>query len=111
MFASVLSFTGSNNAASSLMMLFCHPRFSNFPDEKWIFYAMQGLVLLGLVRSLIEYRKRRRVLPLLLTILSTSAIIYGLNNMLDTYYIYAGVIGLLIVSVLNSVDNRRRKRV
>jgi uncharacterized membrane protein YwaF len=79
-------------------------------NDEWLFYAMQGLVLLGLVRSLIEYRKRREVLPLLLTILSSAAIIYGINNRLDVHYIYAGAIGLLIVSVWNSIESRRRSR-
>ena len=100
MIVSVLGSVGS--------MAFC-----SFPvvrNDEWLFYAMQGLVLLGLVRSLIEYRKRREVIPLLLTILSSAAIIYGINNRLDVYYIYAGIIGLLVVSVWNSIESRRRNR-
>ena len=75
--------------------------------EEWILYIIQGLVLLALVGSFIAYRGHRKVAPLILSILSTSAIIYGINTTLDTYYIYGGMVGLLIVSAWNSFEARR----
>jgi hypothetical protein len=109
MIAGVLGCIGSGSGVASLMGL-CHPLVVRPQlDERWLFYAMQGLVLFGLVRSLIQYKKRRQIIPLLITILSSSAIIYGLNNRLDTYYIYAGIVGLLLVSVWSSVSDRRTR--
>ena len=71
-------------------------------------YLIQGLVLLGLIVRLRDYRRHRHVLSLIVSIISTSAIIYGLNHMFDTRYIYGGIIGLMVASVLNSVSSRRK---
>jgi hypothetical protein len=75
--------------------------------EDYMLWVMQGLVLLALVGSLIAYRRHRKVAPLILAIISTSAIIYGINSNLDTYFIYGGMVGLLIVSVWNSIESKR----
>src|SRR5690349_2379729 len=75
--------------------------------ESAIMYVLQGLVLLALVGSVIAYRGHRKRTPLILAILSTAAIIYGINTTLDIYFIYGGMIGLLIVSVWNSIESRR----
>ena len=75
--------------------------------EGVIMYVLQGLVLLALVGSIIAYQGHRKVLPLILSILSTAAIIYGMNAGIDVYFIYGGMIGLLIVSVWNSIEARR----
>src|SRR6476659_7790569 len=108
MIAGVLGSIGSGSRATSVVIGLCHRSgLRSQLDERWLFYAMQGLVLFGLVRSLIQYKKRRQIIPLLITILSSSAIIYGLNNRLDVYYIYAGIVGLLLVSVWNSIKYRR----
>ena len=107
MIAGVFGSIGSGSGAASVVMGLCHPRgVESQLDERWLFYAMQGLVLFGLIRSLIQYKNRRRIIPLLITILSSSAIIYGLNNRLDVYYIYVGIVGLLLVSVWNSIKYR-----
>jgi hypothetical protein len=77
------------------------------PYESAIMWVLQGLVLLALVGSVIAYRGHRKIAPLVLAILSTAAILYGINTTLDIYYIYGGMIGLLIVSVWNSIEGRR----
>jgi hypothetical protein len=75
--------------------------------ESTIMYVLQGLVLLALVGSVIAYRGHRKIAPLILAILSTASILYGINTTLDIYFIYGGMIGLLIVSVWNSIESRR----
>ncbi|HUR99236.1 MAG TPA: MerC family mercury resistance protein [Pyrinomonadaceae bacterium] len=84
------------------------PKLSFFaPYEDYMIWVMQGLVLLALVGSLISYRRHRKVAPVILAIASTSAIIYGINANLDTYYIYGGMVGLLVVSTWNSIEAKK----
>lgn len=75
--------------------------------EGIIMYLIQGLVLLALVGSIIAYRGHRKVLPLILAVVSTGSVLYGMNTGLDIYYIYGGMIGLLIVAVWNTIEARR----
>lgn len=72
-----------------------------------IFFAMQAMVLLSLVGSLRAYRRHRSIFPLLLAIASASAIIYGINAHLDTYYMIPGMLGMLVVSLWNSFNASR----
>lgn len=92
-------------AAGVVAALFGPRNFSRY--ESGTFYIMQGLVLLALVGSLISYRGHRKVLPLLLAIGSAAAIIYGINARLDVYYMFPGMVGLLVVSLWNSIETRR----
>lgn len=75
--------------------------------EGVIIYLIQGLVLLALAGSIIAYRGHHKVLPLILAAASTASVLYGMNTGLDIYYIYGGMIGLLIVAVWNTVEARR----
>ena len=77
------------------------------PYEKYVLYAMQVLVVLALVGSVIAYRGHRKILPLVLAILSTAAVLYALNTDMDFRPMYGGLAGLLVVSVWNSVESRR----
>ncbi len=70
---------------------------------------MQLLALGALVGALISYRRHRSIPPVLLSIVSTALIIYGIRNYLDTHYIYPGLMGLLIVSVWNNILEQRLK--
>lgn len=76
-------------------------------NEGAMFYVMQLMVVLSLAGSLTAYRGHRKAAPLVLAILSAAAIIYGINAGLDTHYMYPGMIGMLAVSVWNSVETRR----
>ncbi len=75
--------------------------------EGVIMYLIQGLVVLALVGSIIAYRGHRKALPLILSVLSTASVLYGMSTGLDIYYIYGGMIGLLIVAVWNTIEARR----
>jgi len=77
------------------------------PYESALMYVIQGMVLLALVGSYIAYRGHRKLAPLILSVLSTAAILYGINTTLDVYFIYGGMIGLLIVAIWNSIEARR----
>jgi len=75
--------------------------------ESLIMYLLQGLVVVALIGSIIAYRGHRKILPLVLSALSTAAILYGMNTGPDIYFIYSGMIGLLIVAVWNTIEARR----
>jgi hypothetical protein len=77
------------------------------PYEAYILYAMQFLVLLALVGSIIAYRAHRKVLPLILSVLSTAAVLYALNTNMNVTILYAGLAGLIAVSIWNSIEARR----
>lgn len=74
------------------------------PYESYVMYAMQALVLLALIGSVIAYRAHRKIMPLLLSILSTVAVLYAVNTDLNIYFIYGGMVGLIVVAIWNSIE-------
>ena len=77
------------------------------PYQAYVMYAMQALVVLALVGTVIAYRGHRKILPLMLGILSTTSVLYSVNTNLNIYLLYGGMAGLLIVAVWNSIEARR----
>jgi len=75
--------------------------------ESVIMYVLQGMVLLALIGSFVAYRGHRKAAPLVISVLSTASVIYGINTDLNIYYIYGGMAGLLLVAVWNSIESRR----
>src|SRR5882762_3737948 len=74
------------------------------PYEAYVMYAMQVLVVLALIGSVIAYRGHRKILPLLLGIVSTGAVLYSLNSDMNIGILYGGLAGLLIVAIWNSIE-------
>jgi len=77
------------------------------PYERYILYAMQILVIVALVGSVIAFRNHRKFIPLLLGVLSTVAVLYSLNTNMDVRFLYGGLAGLLVVAIWNSIEARR----
>lgn len=77
------------------------------PYETYVMYVMQVLVVVALAGTAIAYRGHRKVLPLLLGIISTAAVLYAMNTNLNLYLLYGGLAGLLIVAVWNSIEAKR----
>ncbi len=77
------------------------------PYEKYVMYAMQVLVVLALVGSVIAYRGHRKVLPLILGVLSTAAVLYALNTDMNVTILYSGLAGLIVVAIWNSIEAKR----
>ena len=71
-----------------------------------MFFAMQAMVVVSLVGSLRAYRQNRKILPPVLAIASASAVIYGINAHLDPYFMFPGMVGMLVVSLWNSFETR-----
>lgn len=77
------------------------------PYERYVLYAMQILVIVAMIGSVISFRNHRKIIPLLLGILSTAAVLYSLNTNMDVRSLYGGLAGLLVVAVWNSIEARR----
>lgn len=74
------------------------------PYERYVLYAMQILVVVAMMGSVIAFRNHRKILPLLLGILSSAAVLYSLNTDMDIRLMYGGLAGLLVVAVWNSIE-------
>ena len=74
------------------------------PYERYVLYAMQILVVVARMGSVIAFRNHRKILPLLLGILSSAAVLYSLNTDMDIRLMYGGLAGLLVVAVWNSIE-------
>ncbi len=79
------------------------------PYESYVMYAMQVLVALALAGTVIAFRGHRKILPLILGIVSTVGVLYAVNTDLNIYLLYGGLAGLLIVAVWNSIEAKRCK--
>ena len=77
------------------------------PYEKYILYAMQALVIVALIGTVIAYRGHRKLLPLLLGIISTLAVLYSLNTDMNVKVLYPGLAGLIVVAIWNSIEAKR----
>ena len=77
------------------------------PYESYVMYAIQALVLLALVGSIIAYRGHRKIIPLILSVASTAAVLFAVNTNMNIYLIYGGMIGLIIVAIWNSIEAKR----
>ena len=77
------------------------------PYESYILYAMQALVVIALMGSVLAYRRHRKVLPLILSVLSTAAVLYALNTDMNVKILYTGLAGLIAVSIWNSIEAKR----
>ena len=75
--------------------------------ERYMLYAMQILVVVALIGSLIAYRRHGKILPLFLGIASTASVLYSLNTDMDIRLLYGGLTGLLVVAIWNSIEARR----
>lgn len=77
------------------------------PYQIYVIYALQGLVIVAFIGSIIAYRGHGKILPLGTSLISTIAVLYSLNTDMDIRILYAGLAGLLIVAVWNSIEAKR----
>lgn len=77
------------------------------PYETYILYAMQVLVVIALIGTVIAYRGHRKILPFILSVLSTVAVLYALNTNMNIKILYSGLAGLIIVAIWNSIEAKR----
>ncbi|MBM6499425.1 MerC domain-containing protein [Flavobacterium macrobrachii] len=75
----------------------------------WTMWIFQGMVLLSLVGFFLSYRLHRCLYHLLIAIPSTIIIFYSYyfcNNDYQSYFLYTGMFGLLIATIVNYHRNK-----
>lgn len=75
----------------------------------WTMWVFQAMIIISIVGFYISYRKHQCMYPLLIAIPSAVSIFYGYHfNTSDyyTYFIYAGMLGLLIATIVNYYRNK-----
>lgn len=75
----------------------------------WTEYIFQGLVIITLIGSIINYRHHRNGLPLIIAGISSTLIIYSYNYYFDISMIYSGMFGLFSSAGLNYYFSRKNK--
>lgn len=73
-------------------------------------YLFQGFALLAIVGLALSYRKHRRLGPLMVALLSGSALVYVFYYSWTVDLLYAGLLGLVAASVWNWFCSRSRAR-
>jgi hypothetical protein len=77
------------------------------PYESYVLYAMQVFVVVALIGAVVAYRGHRKILPLILGVLSVLAVLYSLNTGMNVKILYPGLAGLVVVAIWNSIEARR----
>lgn len=75
--------------------------------EHEMFYVMQGAAVLAALGTLWAFRRHKNLLPVILGFASAGLILYAVNTSLNMWLIYAGMVGLVGTSILNSIFARR----
>jgi hypothetical protein len=79
----------------------------------WTMWIFQGMVVVSLIGFYISYRKHRCMYPLFIAIPSSILIFYGYhfnNAEYWIYFVYAGMLGLLIATVIDYFRNKLHSR-
>jgi mercuric ion transport protein len=80
------------------------------PLEGKVFLAFQLLVGVSLVGSFISYFNHRKILPLLIGVISPGLIFFALYIRFHSVIIYSGLLGLAVASVMNLLANRHCRK-
>ncbi|MBC7650196.1 MAG: MerC domain-containing protein [Deinococcales bacterium] len=75
----------------------------------WTMWIFQVMIIIAIVGFYISYRMHQCMYPLFIAIPSAVLIFYGYhfnNSDYYTYYIYAGMVGLLVATIVNYYRNK-----
>ena len=75
----------------------------------WTMWVFQGMVLISIIGFFLSYRKHKCLYPLLISIPSMVIIFYSYyfcNNEYQVYFLYTGMFGLLIATIVNYYQNK-----
>ena len=79
------------------------------PYEGLIMYVFQGLVVISLIGSVLTYLSRKKVFPLVVSVIGTGLVFYSFYVRFGEMLIYMGLFGVLLSAVINEIDKRRCK--
>ena len=75
----------------------------------WTMWIFQGMVLVSVIGFFLSYHRHKSLYPLLIAIPSTIIIFYSYyfcNNDYQAYFLYGGMFGLLIATIVNYYQNK-----
>ena len=79
------------------------------PYEGILVYAFQALVLIALIGNLLAYRKHKKLIPLIVGIVSPGLILFAFYIYFIEPIIYLGLFGMILAGLLNFIENRKCK--
>jgi len=77
------------------------------PYEGILIYAFQALVLIALIGNLLAYRKHKKLIPLIVGIVSPGLIFFAFYIYFFEPIIYLGLFGMIVSGMLNFIENRK----
>ncbi len=75
----------------------------------WTMWIFQGMVVISIIGFFLSYNKHKCIYPLLIAIPSAIVIFYSYyfcNNAYQAYFLYAGMFGLLMATIVNYYRNK-----
>jgi hypothetical protein len=79
------------------------------PYEGWVMYVFQGLVVVSLLGNIASFLNHRKVIPLIVGLISPILIFYVFYIYFNQTLLYLGLFGLLTTAILNYLAKRRCK--
>ena len=80
------------------------------PFEGKVFLVFQLLVIVALLGSVTAYFNHRKILPLLIGVISPCLVFFALYIHFHPVIIYSGLSGLAVASVMNMIARRRCRK-
>jgi len=77
------------------------------PYEGWVFLAFRILVLIALIGNVISFLNHRNKAALAVGIGSPLLIFFSLYIYFNPFFMYFGLFGLVVASILNYISNRQ----
>lgn len=72
----------------------------------WTMYVFQAMVLVSMIGFYISYQKHKCLYPILIALPSALLIFYSFYISNITYFVYAGMLGILIATGINYYRNK-----
>jgi len=74
-------------------------------------YVFPPLVVLGAVGSVVSFKSHRKVIPLVIGLLSATMILFGFYVGWQLVLMYIGIFGMLLASVLSYLEARKEQKI
>jgi len=74
-------------------------------------YVFPPLVMLGAVGSIVSFKSHRKVIPLVVGLLSAAIILFGFYVGWQLVLMYIGIFGMLLASVLSYLEIRKKNEI
>lgn len=77
------------------------------PYEGFLMYVFKGLVVVAFVGNVLAYLNHKQLLPCVVGVVSAGLIFFAFYVRFSAILLYAGLAGLVLAAILNTVAKRR----